>query len=116
MLMAQSWPGNVRQLENALERLINLVDINEIQPRHLVEWTDITGEKEKFRPYQEVFKVNMPNCTQWPTLKEIVGEVEKQVLLEVLKVYPSSRQAGKALGVSNTTILNKMKAYGICPD
>jgi transcriptional regulator of aroF, aroG, tyrA and aromatic amino acid transport len=48
-----------------------------------------------------------------PSLKEIVAQVEKQVLKHVLKKYNSSRKAGKVLGVSNTTILNKMHAYGL---
>ncbi|MDP4161287.1 MAG: helix-turn-helix domain-containing protein, partial [Bacillota bacterium] len=55
----------------------------------------------------------VPVYDEWPTLKEIVAEVERQVLLKVLETHHSSRKAGKVLGVSNTTILNKMKTYGI---
>lgn len=117
LLMEQKWPGNVRQLENTLERLINLVDAVEIEPVHLETWGDITvstlNAVPKVVDEQNVLKILMPADDQWPKLKDIIADVEKKIITKVLKKYPSSRLAGQALGVSNTTILNKMKVHDI---
>jgi transcriptional regulator of aroF, aroG, tyrA and aromatic amino acid transport len=112
LLMAQVWPGNVRQLENTLERVINLSDAEEILPRHLADWCDVGG----LRNATEKDRAVCMHCVEdehWPKLKEIVAEAEKEVLMRVWKKYPSSRRAAQVLGVSNTTILNKMRSYGL---
>ena len=43
----------------------------------------------------------------------MLGEVERNILSTLYQQYPSSRQLGKRLGVSHTTIANKLKRYGI---
>lgn len=117
LLVAQQWPGNVRQLENTLERLLNLLDTTEIRPEHFGEWTDIdhTAVKgsEKIEKKQQSLQVEIPVNNEWPQLKEIVAAVEKEVITKVLQKHPSSRLAGQVLGVSNTTILNKIREYKI---
>ncbi len=113
-LMAQDWPGNVRQLENTLERILNMVSQNtEITPEMIRKWADIKVFSPKSFADKDSIQIEVPLSDPVPTLKEIVGEVEKKVLLNTLQKYPSSRQAGKVLGVSNTTILNKIHAYGL---
>lgn len=113
LLMTQQWPGNVRQLENTLERIINMIDSAEIKPKLFYEWTDFTPQKKSVEVEDNDTLIRIPIYEDWPTLKEIVAEVERQVLVKVLETHQSSRKAGKVLGVSNTTILNKMKSYGI---
>ncbi|MNI86044.1 Transcriptional regulatory protein TyrR [compost metagenome] len=46
----------------------------------------------------------------------IVGRFEKAVLECLYAEYPSSRQLGKRLGVSHTTIANKLRAYDVQVD
>ncbi|MHB8074265.1 sigma 54-interacting transcriptional regulator [Desulfosporosinus fructosivorans] len=113
LLMGQTWPGNVRQLENILERIINVMDSAEINPQLFYEWTDLVSTPHTAECEEGDFQIQIPVEKEWPTLKEIVSEVEKQVLMRVLETHSSSRKAGRVLGVSNTTILNKMKNYGI---
>jgi TyrR family helix-turn-helix protein/PAS domain S-box-containing protein len=116
LLIAQTWPGNVRQLENVLERLINFSDSTEITPSHIVGWSDITIlGTDAGRPLRtaKTLQIEIPDGDEWPRLKDIVAEVEKDVIRRVIKKYPSSRLAGQVLGVSNTTILNKMRTYRI---
>ena len=113
LLMSEAWPGNVRQLENTLERILNVMDAGEITPHLFYEWTDLGSPPQPFKEDEEDFQIKIPVSEEWPTLKKIVSDVEKQVLLRILKTYSSSRKAGRILGVSNTTILNKMKSYGI---
>ena len=117
LLVSQKWPGNVRQLENTLERLVNLIDTTEIRPEHFWDWTDIidhTALKGSIiNSKQQTLQVEIPVWGEWPHLRDIVATVEKEVLTSVLKKYPSSRLAGQVLGVSNTTILNKIREYKI---
>lgn len=119
LLMAQDWPGNVRQLENTLERLINLIDTTEITGQHLLTWTDMENGKSNSKAIIETkstLQIPLPENNQWPPLKELIGEIEKAIIRKVLDKYPSSRLAGQVLGVSNTTILNKMKIQRISQD
>jgi len=119
LLMAQNWPGNVRQLENTLERLINLIDTTEITGQHLLTWTDMEIGKSHCKAIIETkntLQIPLPENNQWPPLKELIGEIEKAIIMKVLDKYPSSRLAGQVLGVSNTTILNKMKIQRISQD
>lgn len=113
LLMDQPWPGNVRQLENTLERIINVMDSTEIKPQLFYEWTDLVSSQQTSGYEEGNFLIRIPIEKGWPSLKTIVSEVEKQVLIKVLETHSSSRKAGAILGVSNTTILNKIKNYGI---
>ncbi|WP_151191906.1 sigma 54-interacting transcriptional regulator [Desulfotomaculum copahuensis] len=113
LLMSLPWPGNVRQLENMLERIVNVTDVTEVNPDLLYEWEDLCRSKFNGSLDNKYFSLHIPVNGEWPPLKDIVAQVEKQVLEKVLKTCKSSRQAGRVLGVSNTTILNKMKKYGL---
>ena len=46
-------------------------------------------------------------------LEQIVGRFEKSVLEQLYSEYPSSRLLGKRLGVSHTTIANKLREHDI---
>lgn len=112
-LMGYAWPGNVRELANAIERAINLAGNSEVlEPSHLI----ITSGE--MYPYPLAAKdargkENSPagNPSQVLSLAEQVAETEAQALKQALAIYKSSRLAGKALGVSHTTVLKKMKRY-----
>jgi len=116
LLLLQEWPGNVRQLENTLERLINLIDTTEIKAEHILAWTELNNAPKNSTAIPgsvQTLQVEIPLAEGWPRLKEIVAKVETEVLRKVLETHPSSRLAGQLLGVSNTTILNKMHEYKI---
>ncbi|NSL52556.1 sigma 54-interacting transcriptional regulator [Calidifontibacillus erzurumensis] len=111
-LMEQSWPGNVRQLENILERIINIITRPVITVQDFIEWTNLSDKQSVLNKEDSLLiKINLEQNI--PQLKDIVCEVERKVLSQVLKVHKSSRKAGKALGISNTTVINKMRKYGI---
>lgn len=115
-LMAQEWPGNVRQLENTLERLLNLTDTKEITLPQFTLWGDIGTGKKPVNPSlkeNRVLEIPLASNGHWTPLKDIVANVEQAVIKQVWEDYPSSRLTGQVLGVSNTTILNKMKNYNM---
>jgi transcriptional regulator of aroF, aroG, tyrA and aromatic amino acid transport len=111
LLMSQNWPGNVRQLANTLEMIINLTDSEEIRAHHFQDWANlqppnIVCTETNILPCE--IRIPLPTDGKWPPLKTMIREIEKEIVNRVLSANPSSRKAGKILGVSNTTILNKI--------
>ena len=99
-LTSYPWPGNVRQLENALYRAVSLLEGNEL-------------EKEN---------IQLPSCSATVSfvseefagsLDEEVKRFEKDILMRLYPSYPSTRQLAKKLGLSHTAIANKLRDYGI---
>ena len=99
-LTSYDWRGNVREMENALERAINFVGKDRwIQVEHLP--VSITGAHPG--TYQK-----------GGDLKEIVAEAERQAIVDTLLQCRNSKStAAKKLGISRTTLYEKMLKYGI---
>jgi transcriptional regulator of aroF, aroG, tyrA and aromatic amino acid transport len=97
------WPGNIRQLENVLFQAVSLCESGVVKAEHirLPEY----GAREPLREF-----------SLEGGLQDIVGRFEKAVLQRLYPEYASSRQLGKRLGVSHTTIANKLRDYGIAQE
>jgi len=96
-----SWPGNIRELKNILERLIvvsagDYLDVNEL----LCKKSDKSNESAV-----QVARI-IP-------ISEAVEEVEKQLLTCAVQEYGSSRKIAAVVGIDQATVLRKMKKYGI---
>lgn len=98
-LCFHNWPGNIRELENAIERAVNIVEGNSILSEHIVLQYDNVG-----RSYDHL---------EERTLAQMMDEAEFEILQAALRKYHSSRQLGTALGVSHTAILRKLHKHGL---
>lgn len=94
------WPGNVRQLENLIERLVILNEDEVIGVKHLPFIEDAADNQPI------IIQVNEP-----VPLEKAVEMVERELLKKTMKAYPSIRQAAKVLGVTHPTVLNKLQKY-----
>lgn len=94
------WPGNVRQMENALLRAVSLVEGEVLEPEHL----QLPSFSNDLGYTHESFE---------GTLDEAMKRFEAELLKRLYPAYPSSRQLGKKLGVSHTAIANKLREYQI---
>lgn len=94
------WPGNVRQLENVLFQAVSLCDGAQVQAEHI--------RLPDYGVRQTLTDVSLDGG-----LEAIIGRFEKSVLEQLYAQYPSSRQLGKRLGVSHTTIANKLREYEV---
>lgn len=102
MLLDYSWPGNIRELENFVERILIMINEQTITCNH------IKGLLNKGNT--EVMPQEFGNQI---SLDEATTLVEKQLIARALSVYGSTRKAAKILRVSQPTIVRKAKKYGI---
>jgi len=98
-LMACSWPGNVRQLENVLEQAVVLAEGDTLTDR------DLSVEDCSFpvggRPVPVQMEPGLP-----------LREVERRYILRTLqKVRGNRTQAAKLLGISTRCLQYKLKSY-----
>ena len=100
LMLNYPWPGNVRQLENALLRAVSLLDGGQIEPK-LLELPSQTPA------------VSLGDAALDGTLDEVMKRFEKNLLERLYPAYPSSRLLARKLGVSHTAIANKLRDYGI---
>lgn len=101
-LVNYNWPGNIRELENVIERAINLLDSDlVIKVQHLPE-----------RLVKNKIKFNVLNTSR--NLKEIIEEVEKEVILEYLKKTNwNKNKAAKLLGISRAGLYKKIEELNL---
>lgn len=99
-LSSYSFPGNVRELENAVERAMILCDGSEIRSKDF----SFAGANIKGTENPEKMDLSLQ-------------ELEKHTILKVLRMNDGHREkSASVLGISRRTLLNKMKEYGIHED
>jgi len=89
------WPGNIRELENVINRAIVLSKDHIIKPEHL--------------PHEIYHGNNTELSSALPSL----SDVEKDYIIDILKKYSNPKDAARILGISLTTLWRKRKEYKI---
>jgi two-component system response regulator PilR (NtrC family) len=101
MLIHHDFPGNVRELENVLERALALCDGNTIMAEDL-----LLERESKSRP--------TPTGANGLALPDYLESIEKQVILEALeKTGQNKTAAAKLLGVSFRTLRYRLAKLGL---
>ena len=101
-----SWPGNIRELRNLVERLVVMCPDNVITPADLP--SNICSEAECIEQAGGGIRVNevMP-------LKDAIENVEKQLITKAYEKYNSTREMAKYLKISAPSIVRRAAKYGI---
>ncbi len=110
LLMNYNWKGNVRELENAIERAVILCDGEVIDAEHfgLDQYMSNKFESESL---EGVFT---SASTLESVAKEALKEAETKRIIEVLRETKGNKtKAAEILKVSYKTLLTKIKEYGI---
>jgi DNA-binding NtrC family response regulator len=107
VLMAHPWPGNIRQLENALEHAVVMSAGGlEIQPEMLPEELRSPGVSS------QVPVVPIPD--EGIDFSAVMSGIEKDLLVRSLeKTGGNKRQAARLLNLSRTTLIDKVQRLGI---
>jgi two-component system response regulator HydG len=100
LLMQYDWPGNIRELENTVERAVILCLGEQITPQDLP--SHLLSE--------DVREMKMTKAQDSFTLRDMEREVIRSTLE---KTGNNKSQAAKQLGVARQTLLNKIKEYGL---
>ena len=94
LVLDYDWPGNIRELQNFIERVIVTTDEKDIREEHVNGILNLGAESS--RPV---------------TLKERLEEVEKDMLFRYMEKYQNTYKVADQLGVSQPTIVRKLKKY-----
>ncbi|PID75374.1 MAG: DNA-binding response regulator [Deltaproteobacteria bacterium] len=110
LLMKLPWEGNIRELENTIERAAilcskNTIEAEDVQP-------DILYGEDKGDLEQKInLKALIPENTP---LNEVLYSIEKKMLLDALDAADNVQaQAAEALGITRSLLQYKMKKYRI---
>jgi len=101
VLKHYSWPGNIRELQNIIERLVIISDQNAMISAQQIE---ILLNIDPC--YTELLNPELG-------LKEIVANVEKKTIERALSIYGSTRKVAKILRIDQSTVVKKAKKLGI---
>jgi len=94
-LVAHSWPGNIRELSNVLERAAILATTDTIMPEDLM-----------------LFDAGPSKTNGAPAPLQNMEEAEKQVIQRALQHYEGNRKkAAEHLGIGLRTLYDKIKKY-----
>jgi len=100
VLLSYSWPGNIRELENVIERAAILCSDSAVTA------ADIEPALQPGRSDPELSRPIIP-------LKEALMGAEKEYIRRVLEECNGNRNNALAvLGISRSTLFNKMREYG----
>ena len=105
-LMSYSWPGNVRQLENAIERALAMLG-----SRTQVEVGDLPGDlqvaaEDSARPSS----LTLPE--EGLDLPALVAQIEKEMIDRALARTDNNKgAAARLLGLKRTTLVEKLKRF-----
>jgi len=125
LLMSLPWPGNVRQLENAIERAIVLSGTRPVLTREdfaflaerMSEGLAESTPKANFTPLpadaftsQPAAAFGMDLPAEGLDLNQVVSDMEKTLMLQSLAITRGNKKrAADLLGLKRTTFLEKMK-------
>ena len=95
------WPGNIREMENLLERLVIIGEEHWLTaPRLMAILENGDGAALRLDP-------------SGASLKDMVADYEKKLLKEALTRYGTTYKTAQALNTSQPTVARKAKLYGL---
>ncbi|MBU1391005.1 MAG: sigma-54 dependent transcriptional regulator [Gammaproteobacteria bacterium] len=137
-LKEHAWSGNVRELSNLVERLTilypgGLVDVNDLPvkyrhidvPEYCVEMSEEQQERDALASiFSDEEPVEIPE-TRFPSelppegvnLKDLLAELEIDMIRQALELQDNVvARAAEMLGIRRTTLVEKMRKYGMTKD
>jgi len=113
-----SWPGNIRELRNVIERAVLLADDAQILPEHLpLEHmkAPVLQSSPMVSELAEELAASTPvNLGSPKKLLNEIQEFEKNRIIEALMACDGNQtKAAKVLGIARRTLIKRLDLYGI---
>jgi DNA-binding NtrC family response regulator len=106
MLLSYPWPGNIRELENAIERAAGMASTSVLFPE------DFPPELGSVSKQSPAVSVQLPG--QGKTLEHMVEQVERDHIAQTLEdAHHNKSKAAEILGIDRGTLYRKAIQYGI---
>ncbi len=97
LLISANWKGNIRQLDNAIERAVMMCDGAQIRPEELPP--DLIGDSQP-----------LPDTDE---LRSALRHYEKLHIIRVLRNWPDKREAARRLRLGLSSLYRKIEELGI---
>ena len=98
-LMSYTWQGNIRELENVIERAVILCKGKVIEPADIPLYQEKTG---------------FPQGLSGKPLQELMDQVERQIIINTLELTGTDKEkAAKVLQISRASLYNKLNKHKI---
>jgi DNA-binding NtrC family response regulator len=106
-LMDYSWPGNIRQFENAIEHAVAMSGTS-------LELTAGMLPEELRRPRQAGLLPSVSIPDEGLNFASVVSQLERELILRCLeKTGGNKRQAARLLQLSRTTLIDKLQRLNV---
>jgi DNA-binding NtrC family response regulator len=107
MLMNHNWPGNIRELENAIERSVAITG-----SRQSIEASDLPEEAQRAGSNLFLSEIYIPD--EGINFNTEVSELERKLILESLrKTNGNKREAAELLQLKRTTLIEKLRRFSL---
>lgn len=103
LLMLYNYPGNIRELQNIIERLVVMSESDLISADYISLYI---LEKESAYQLDQGHKMTL-------NLKRILGITEASMIKDAIQKYGTTYKAAKHLGINQSTVVRKMRKYNI---
>ncbi len=108
-----AWPGNIRELENEIERLLVLGGDHDELPLELLSPRIMEAESGVARAERRSF-VPWNGSTPSGNLREAVEAVEREMINQgLIRTHWNKSQLAKELGISRSNLIQKCTYYGL---
>ncbi|MBW9147168.1 sigma-54 dependent transcriptional regulator [Clostridium sp. CM027] len=104
-LKAYSWPGNIRELKNIVERSLVMSDNKIIITKYLPKYI-----RKSYKRNEIEFSISNLSI-KGHNLKDIIRIIEEEIIDDAMRRYGNIRMAAKALGVNPSTLVRKRQKY-----
>ena len=104
LLLRYRWPGNMRELENVIEQILISSEGNEVFPEDVPYHLKVENRS---------FEETIVKVKQIIPLPQAVLELERQLFSMAIERHKTTRKIAKALNISQSSAIRKLKVLGI---